>query len=115
MLKLKLKRQARRKIRVSTNIVGSAERPRISIYRSNRYIYAQAIVDTAEKTIVSYSSAVLKEKGNKSEIAKLVGKKLAELMKEKKITKAVFDRGSYSYNGRVKSLAEGLREGEIQV
>ena len=69
----------------------------------------------AEKTVASYSSLLVKTKGTKSERAKEVGKKLAELLKGLKIEKAIFDRSRFAYNGRVKAIAEGLREGEIQV
>lgn len=107
-------RIARRKKRVSTNIVGTAERPRVSVYRSARYVYAQAIDDTARVTLCAAHSKQT-EKAKKSEQAFAVGKKLGELLKEKKITHAVFDRGAYTYLGRVQKLAEGLRESGIQV
>ncbi len=117
MKNINLSRIDRRKKRVSANISGTNERPRVSVYRSNRYIYAQAIDDDAGITIVATNSSALKvkEKQTKSETAKAVGMKLAELLTEKKITKVVFDRNRYAYNGRVKALAEGLREGNIQV
>ena len=95
-------------------MIGTSERPRISIYRSNKSIYAQAIDDTAEKTVASCSSLSVKT-GTKSEKAKEVGKKLAEILKGLKIEKTIFDRSRFAYNGRVKAIAEGLREGEIQV
>jgi large subunit ribosomal protein L18 len=109
-------RIARRKKRVSANIEGTQEKPRVAIFRSNKYIYAQAINDLKHETIVAANSLMLaKEEGKKSEISKQVGMKLAELLKDKKISTVVFDRSQYSYNGRVKALAEGLREGGIQV
>lgn len=93
---------------------GTNERPRISVSRSNKYIYAQAIDDVKRVTIVSSSSKTLKKVNDlatkKTEDAKKVGIALAKLMIEKQIKKAVFDRGEYAYNGRVKALAEGLRE-----
>jgi len=108
--------RARRKRRVSVNIHGTAQRPRVSIFRSNKYIYAQAIDDVASVTLVSADSRTIKsEKATKSEVAGLVGKALAEKMIKMKIKKALFDRGQYLYNGRVKTLAEGLREGGIIV
>ena len=117
MNNINLSRIDRRKKRVSANIHGTSERPRISVYRSNKYIYAQAIDDIAEKTVAATDSIAIKskDKQTKTETAKAVGIKLAELLTELKITKAVFDRNRFAYNGRVKALAEGLREGNIQV
>ncbi len=101
------------------NIKGTKERPRISINRSNRFIYAQAIDDSNRKTVASFSSLQLaREKkltGKKVEQAKTVGLELSKLLKEKKISEAVYDRGQYGYKGRVKALAEGLREGELKI
>lgn len=93
----------RRKRRVSANIHGTKERPRISIYRSNKYIYAQAINDVAAKTLASFSSLGLKktEKKTKTDVAREVGMKLAELLTGLKIKQVVFDRNRYAYNGRV--------------
>lgn len=115
MNSINLSRIDRRKKRVSANIHGTAERPRISVYRSNKYIYAQAIDDVTGKTVATAHSVGSKEKQTKSESAKAVGIKLAELLTGLKITKVVFDRNRFAYNGRVKALAEGLREGNIQV
>ena len=120
MVDNKNKRTHRRKMRVSANIVGSAVRPRISIYRSNRYIYAQAIDDGDNVTLAGYSSLHLLDKsrtanGKKTEQAKAVGKGLAMLLKQKQINTAVYDRGSYAYKGRVKAVAEGLRESGITI
>ena len=96
-------------------IRGTALRPRISVNRSSKYIYAQAIDDVSRTTICSFSSSQLKkgEKVTKLQASKLVGVQLAALLKEKKIEKAVYDRGMFTYLGRVKSLAEGLREGGL--
>lgn len=117
MSNVNLSRIDRRKKRVSANINGTSERPRVSVYRSNKYIYAQAIDDDAAKTVASCNSLTIKatNKDNKTDSAKAVGMKLAELLMGLKITKVVFDRNQYAYNGRVKALAEGLREGKIQV
>lgn len=109
-----ISRTARRKKRVSANIHGTAERPRVSIYRSSKYIYAQAINDEAHSTVAAASSMKIAE-GKKSDNAKQAGIELAKKLKDLKITAAVFDRSAYAYNGRVKSLAEGLREGGINV
>ena len=96
------------------NIIGSAEKPRISVYRSSKYVYLQAIDDVAEKTLCAVHSKTVPN-GKKAEEAFASGKKLGSLLKEKNITKAVFDRGPYTYLGRVQRLAEGLREAGIQV
>jgi large subunit ribosomal protein L18 len=105
----KLKRQIR-----TRNKIKSAGRPRVSVYRSNKFISAQLIDDTKNITIVGVSEKNLKTKGTKTEKAKALGLLLAEKAKAKKVTKIVFDRGSYAYHGRVKSVAEGLREGGME-
>lgn len=110
-------RKLRRKMRVSRKIRGTTERPRISVYRSSKFIYAQAIDDVKRVTVCSSTSAKLdsKEKGNKSAQAKQAGIALGKALLEKNIKAAVFDRGVYSYLGRVQKLAEGLREAGIQI
>ncbi len=120
MKKINLIRKLRRKVRISANIFGTEKRPRVAVFRSNRYIYVQAIDDMGRKTLASSSSLVLSKdkgykKGKKGEEAKNVGKKLAEILTKKDIKTAVFDRSLYAYGGRVKALAEGLREGGIKV
>ena len=107
-------RKLRRKKRVSINIIGTAEKPRISVYRSAKYVYLQAIDDMTEKTICAAHSKTVTS-GKKADEAFETGKKLGLLMKEKNILKTVFDRGPYTYLGRVKRLAEGLREAGVQV
>lgn len=113
MKKVTTDRKLRRKRRVSSNIHGTSDKPRVVVFRSNKYIYAQAIDDVARKTIASSSAQGLK--GKKSDQAKEVGVNLAGKLKEKKIEKAVFDRSSYTYLGRVKALCDGLREGGIKI
>jgi len=110
-----LQRRIRRKKRISANIHGTVDRPRVSIFRSNKYIYAQAIDDVSEKTIVSANSLDFKlaSKGEKTIQAKQVGKNLAQALKKKKITKILFDRSRFAYAGRVQAVADGLREGGI--
>jgi len=120
MKNINFNRLLRRKRRVSANIKGTNLKPRINAFRSNYYIYVQAIDDEKKITIASYSSLDLKkekdfQKNKKTEEAKKVGIKLAMILKEKKITKAVFDRSIYAYQGRVKALAEGIREGGIKI
>ena len=118
MTNTKLERSIRRKKRVSSNFFGTKERPRISIYRSNNYIYAQAINDDDRKTVGAFSSLLTKKSKDgvkKSDEAKNVGLELAKLLIKNNIKAGVFDRGPYAYLGRVKALAEGLREGGIQI
>jgi len=107
-------RIARRKKRVSANIHGSADCPRISVFRSSKYIYAQAI-DDAKRTTVCEAGSKKTAKAKKSEQAFETGKDLGAKLKEKNIKRAVFDRGAYTYLGRVQRLAEGLREAGIQI
>ncbi|MBI4004780.1 50S ribosomal protein L18 [Candidatus Roizmanbacteria bacterium] len=113
-------RKLRRKTRVRATIRGTSTRPRISVYRSNKYIYVQAIDDEHRNTIVSYSSLQIEKKAGtskekKTTIARRVGEELAQLLLAQHINSGVFDRGSYAYLGRVSALAEGLREGGIQI
>jgi len=103
-----LKRK-RRHARVRAKISGSKEKPRLSVFRSNKFIYAQLVDDLSGKTLVS-ASDMKEEKGTKLERANIVGKKIAELAKEKGISQVVFDRGGYLYAGRVKALADAARE-----
>ena len=105
------------KKRIRRIVFGSQERPRLSVFRSNKEIYAQVIDDVSGNTIVSSSSAekeISKTKGNKTETASLVGKKLAEKAVSKGIKQVSFDRSGYLYHGRVKSLADGAREGGLK-
>lgn len=101
-----------KKIRIRARVFGTKIRPRLSVFRSSRYIYAQIIDDTKAVTLVSFSDLDIKqkEKLKKSERAKLVGENIALLAIKAKIKKVVFDRGGYTYHGRVKALAEGARE-----
>lgn len=86
--------------------------PRLSVFRSNQHAYAQIIDDPNNRTLVFASDLKIK-KGNKLEMAKVVGLNLARVAKKKKITKVVFDRGGFKYHGRVKALAQGAREGGL--
>jgi large subunit ribosomal protein L18 len=120
MKNINLDRKLRRKRRISSNISGTIDKPRISIFRSSRYIYAQAIDDKSRKTLLSFSNSDLKKetsfkKGKKIEDSKKIGIGLAKKLIEKKILTGVFDRGCYAYNGRVKAIAEGLREGGFKI
>jgi large subunit ribosomal protein L18 len=113
------KRQARvrRHRRVRKSVGGDATRPRLAVYRSNRHIYAQLIDDLEGRTLASASSleAEGRADGRKSATAKAVGELLARRAKEAGIERAVFDRGGRLYHGRVRSLAEGAREGGLRI
>ena len=111
-------RRLRIKRRIRKQISGSASRPRMSVFRSNKQIYVQFIDDLEGKTLLSVGSKMkeIAEKGNvaKIEQAKLVGNLAAKKAKEQGITNVVFDRNGYLYHGRVKSLAEAAREGGLK-
>lgn len=115
MLRKQLRRNSIRE-RIRKILKGTSERPRLSVYRSNKQIYVQLIDDIAGVTIAAASSAskdLEGLKGNKVEIAKAVGKAIAEKAVQSGIKSVVFDRGGYLYHGRIKSLAEGAREGGL--
>jgi len=106
-----------RKRRVRANIFGTALRPRLSIFASNKHVFAQIIDDTSGKTLASasdYEKGSKKVSGTKSEISKKVGVKIAEKAKAKNIKKVVFDRGGKLYHGRVKAVADGARESGLE-
>jgi large subunit ribosomal protein L18 len=115
-----LTKQARRyriKKRIRKIVNGTPETPRLSVYRSNKQIYAQIIDDLSGKTLVSASSLdkeIDAGKVNKTEQAAMVGKLIAEKAKKANIEKVVFDRNGYLYHGRVKSIAEAAREGGLK-
>lgn len=109
-----LRRTSIRK-RIRKTIKGTAEYPRLSVFRSNKQIYAQIIDDVAGTTMAAASSRELKDvKAKKSEIAGMVGKAIAEKATAAGIRKVMFDRGGYLYHGRVKSLADAAREGGLK-
>lgn len=110
----KLEKRNRIKRRVRGKISGSAELPRLSVYKSNKEIYAQLIDDKEGKTLASASSRGLNAKGTKVEISAEVGKALAEKAKAVGIENVVFDRNGFVYHGRVKALADGAREGGLK-
>jgi large subunit ribosomal protein L18 len=110
---LRRKRHERLRLR----LVGTAERPRLSVFRSTRFIYAQVIDDASGHTLAAASS---RESGlaggtGKLDTARSVGKALAERAKKAGVTSVVLDRGGYQYHGRVRSLAEGAREGGLDL
>jgi large subunit ribosomal protein L18 len=109
-------RRLKIKQRVRKVISGSAERPRMTVFRSNKEIYVQLIDDMGGKTLVAASSrmkGISEQKGTKTEKAKLVGKLIAERAQEAGIQAVVFDRNGYLYHGRIKALADSAREGGI--
>ena len=108
----KIERRIKIKFRIRKKVVGTAERPRLSVFRSNKQIYAQVINDKAGVTLAAASSLGF-EKMNKTEQAKKVGLLLAEKAKAAGVESVVFDRNSYLYHGRVQSLADGAREGGL--
>lgn len=112
----KLSRE-KRHLRVRKKVHGTAERPRLAVYRSEKNIYAQIIDDVAGRTLVSASSLdkdFANKVGSNKEAAKLVGEVIAKKAIEAGITQVVFDRGGYIYHGRVQMLAEGAREAGLQ-
>ena len=103
--------------RVRKTVIGTADRPRLSIFRSNKEIYAQLIDDVNGVTLAATSSRekdVASQKGTKIEKAALVGEKIAKIALDKGIDTVTFDRGGFLYHGRVKSLAEGARKGGLK-
>jgi large subunit ribosomal protein L18 len=110
----KRRARVRRHSRVRKKIVGSAERPRLAVYRSNRHIYAQLIDDAQAMTLAHASDAEVKGEGP-TDRAKKVGELLAGRAKDAGVDRAVFDRGGRRYHGRVAALAEGAREGGLQI
>lgn len=116
MKKITTNRIVRKKRRVRGNVVGTSDLPKISVFRSNRYLFAQAIDDIKRQTIASSTSFKKGNKGgDKTNHSKEAGKELAQKLLKKGIKRAVFDRGQYVYLGRIKAFAEGLREGGIQI
>ncbi|MDE0472584.1 MAG: 50S ribosomal protein L18 [Ekhidna sp.] len=110
----KTARRKRIRLGIRRKISGTTERPRASVFKSNKAIYAQLIDDISGKTLASASTKEIGREGLNIEIAKEVGKKLAENAKEAGIKAVIFDRAGYKYHGRVKSLAEGAREGGLK-
>ena len=109
------KRRTRRTYRVRGALNQGTPRPRVSVFRTLKQIYAQIIDDANHNTIVSLSSVALKDaKGDKKTVAKQVGIQLGKLAQEKSVSEVVFDRGSRTYTGRIAALADGLRESGLK-
>ena len=120
ILKNTVERRVRKKARVRRKVFGTTQRPRFTVFRSTRHVYAQIIDDAQGKTIVSASSLskVLKDQvkaaPSEKEVCRLVGITAAKMALEMKITEVVFDRNGYLYHGRVKAVADGAREGGLK-
>jgi large subunit ribosomal protein L18 len=113
----KIERRTRIKSSVRTKISGTADRPRMSVFRSNKQIYAQLIDDVQGVTLLTVSSKakeIADKEGTKAEKAAMVGKQMAEKATSAGITNVVFDRNGYLYHGRVKQLADAAREGGLK-
>ena len=109
----KVTQRARIRRRIRAKVSGTPARPRLSVFRSNKHIYAQLIDDLAGTTLASASTRESGESGIGVEAAKSVGQRIAERAKEAGVDRAVFDRGGYRYHGNVKALAEGARDGGL--
>ena len=110
----KTARRKRLRLGIRRKVSGTAERPRVSVFKSNKGIYAQVIDDAKGVTLASASTKEIGKDRVNVELAKEVGKKLAENAKSAGVEKVIFDRGGYPYHGRVKALAEGAREGGLK-
>lgn len=116
-LDVKYRRKKQRKLRVRKKISGTPERPRLSVYKSNRYMYIQAIDDVAGTTLASLSSSAGEAKGLKQSVedATKFGEMFGKKLKDQKIAEAVFDRNGNIYHGVVKAIADGTRKAGIRV
>lgn len=106
-------RRFKRHLRVRNKITGTAERPRLVVFRSLKHIYAQLVDDDARRTLATVSDLGIEE-GRKGERASQVGKLIAERAKSAGISRVVFDRAGYRYHGRIKAVADGAREGGLE-
>jgi large subunit ribosomal protein L18 len=104
----------RRHRRVRKKVVGTPDRPRLAVYRSNKHIYAQVIDDVAGKTLAAASTVVSSDGSTPKDKAKAVGLQVAEKAKGAGVSKVTFDRGGFMYHGRVQAVAEGAREGGLE-
>ena len=109
-----IKRERRRK-RNRAKIFGTAKKPRLSVFRSNKHTYAQLIDDKKGATLVSASTQELKKKGTKTPQAKSLGELIAQKAKKLDLKQAVFNKGPYLYHGRVKAVAEGAKEAGLKI
>lgn len=112
-MRLKQVRRERRRTGIRKRVTGTPERPRLSVYRSQKHVYAQIIDDVAGRTLAAASTAKL-EKGTNKEAAASVGKQIAEAAKSVGISQVAFDRNGFRFHGRVKALADAAREGGLK-
>lgn len=112
-LNVKVDQRQRRHARIRARVSGTMEKPRLSIFKSNRHMYAQLIDDVSGATIIGLSSEKVEGK-NMLEKSKELGKMIAKLALEKKIAKIAFDRGGFKYTGKIKSFADAAREGGLK-
>lgn len=113
-MQISQERKERRHRKIRARISGTADKPRLCVFKSAKHIYAQIIDDTKGKTILSLSDLKVKKPGKKTATAAEVGKAIAKEAIAKKIEKVVFDRGGNKYHGRIKALADGAREGGLK-
>ena len=111
--KTRTEKRFRRHLRVRNRVTGTADRPRLVVFRSLKHIYAQLVDDTANKTLATVSDLGI-EQGKKGERAAEVGKLIAERAKSAGVTRVVFDRAGYRYHGRIKAVADGARKGGLE-
>ncbi len=109
----KVIQRARIRRRIRAKVAGTAARPRLSVFRSNKHIYAQVIDDATGTTLAAASTREAGQSASGVEASKAVGQRVAERAKEAGVDRAVFDRGGYRYHGNVKAIAEGAREGGL--
>ncbi len=109
----KVNGRLKKKLRIRKKVQGSSDRPRLCIFKSAKHIYASLIDDNNGKTLLSFSSLNIEEKLNGVDMAKKVGNELAKKAVASKVSAVVFDRNGFIYHGRVKSLADGAREGGL--
>lgn len=112
--KIKQQKRTLRHSRVRSVVNGTAQRPRLSVFRSAQHIYAQLIDDTTGRTLAAASSLEVKDAGKKSDASTAVGTLIGQKAKQAGVTAVVFDRGGYKYHGRVKALADAAREAGLQ-
>lgn len=113
-MKDKRLKRLKRKSTIRKSVSGTSTKPRLNIYRSNKHMYAQLVDDETNKTILGLSDVKLKTKGNKTEVANVLGSEFAKLAKSKKIEYVVFDRSGYKYHGRIKKFAEAAKESGLK-
>jgi large subunit ribosomal protein L18 len=116
-VKVRKNKREKRRLSIRSKISGTSQMPRLSVFRSNKYIYGQIVDDQQGVTLVDFSSQKLSSKKDATKIDESfeVGKEIAKIALEKNIKSVVFDRGGYRYHGRVKALAEGAREGGLKL